>query len=76
MIKIKLSCDVSAAAKRAVEKFAEEIVLDDCNFSGAEIAVEYDDYTCVEDSNDAYRGASLLYAVQHVIDEAEGRTDA
>lgn len=66
MVTIKLSHSVSDDKKREVEKMAQDEVLRNPNFNGAEIEVNRDEFTCVEDS-DEVRGSILLSKVNAII---------
>jgi hypothetical protein len=69
-----LASTVPASTVVSIRAHVDRILMADPDWSGAGLVIETGaDYTCVDDpSGDAHRGASLLYAVQRIIEGEEG----
>lgn len=67
MATIKVAHNVSDAALARIESVVENTLNYDCNWNGANIEIERDDFTCVE-CTDAVAGAQLLSQVNRAID--------
>ena len=65
---IKLAHEVSEEACARVEAMVAHKLLYDCNWSGGQVDIEVDDFTCV-DCDDELAGSLLLIAVNKAIND-------
>jgi hypothetical protein len=67
---LKIAHDVADAAVVRIESLVEKTLNYDCNWNGATIEIERDDFTSVECSDDI-AGSQLLSQVNQIISSAE-----